>query len=308
MLPVRLDGEPAGSLELLCSGTPFGEEDRLVARAAAAQLALAIRALEDRPGGAVLHRDRALELLGEALAVPREENEAGARLARLAALGDRRVRRDALACGRRARGPCGWPSHGDAGDGPEFEPAVVEMLAGRATTRVEPAPVGEGLLATLRLGEPPLGALQLLFTEETAPDEGELGRLATLGVRAAQSLRSGVRARGLAARARADESAPRRARPGDCAAVARAHAGDGDLARLRAARCRSHRGYLREGDRLETAAVRDLAGPHEVVAKRLLDLALGPFRRRACSSSRTRSKNVRLARWRAPSPSPESSG
>ena len=142
MLPVRLDGEPAGSLELLCSGTPFEAEDRLVARAAAAQLALAIRALEDRPGGAVLHRERALELLGEALAVPREENEAGAAHA-AGRVGDRRLRRDALARGRRARARVGGVLR-RRGRRAGFEPAVVEMLAGRATTRVEPAPVGEG--------------------------------------------------------------------------------------------------------------------------------------------------------------------
>ena len=277
MLPVRLDGEPAGSLELLCSGTPFGAEDRLVARAAAAQLALAIRALEDRPGGAVLHRERALELLGEALAVPREENEAGARLTRLAALatGAYAV---TLWLADDERGPVWVASYGGAGDGPEFEPAVVEMLAGRATTRVEPAPVGEGLLATLRLGEPPLGALQLLFTDEAAPDEGELGRLATLGVRAAQSLRSGVRARVLALeleRTRALLDVLGQA----IAQLSLAHTLETAISHVSELLGVDRIAvYLREGDRLETAGVRDLAGPHEVVAKRLLDLALGPFR------------------------------
>ena len=57
--------------------------------------------------------------------------------------------------------------------------------------------------------------------------------------------------------------------------------------------------YLRDGGRLETAASRDVAGPHAVVAARLLDLALGPFRARGIVASDDAAHDRRLASVRA---------
>ena len=55
--------------------------------------------------------------------------------------------------------------------------------------------------------------------------------------------------------------------------------------------------YLREGKRLQAAAVRNLTGPHGVVAEKLLELALGPYRGRGIvvvptSTATTRSRRV----------------
>ena len=57
--------------------------------------------------------------------------------------------------------------------------------------------------------------------------------------------------------------------------------------------------YLRDGGRMETAASRDVAGPHAVVAARLLDLALGPFRARGIVASDDAAHDRRLASVRA---------
>ena len=53
----------------------------------------------------------------------------------------------------------------------------------------------KGELVTLKLGEPPLGALQLRFAPGRAPDEAALTQLASFAVRAAHALRSSERAR-----------------------------------------------------------------------------------------------------------------
>ena len=66
--PIELDGELAGSLEVLRDTSPFSEGERLLAQLAAGGLALVLRALASGPaenGSAV---ERALVLAGEALA------------------------------------------------------------------------------------------------------------------------------------------------------------------------------------------------------------------------------------------------
>ena len=52
--------------------------------------------------------------------------------------------------------------------------------------------------------------------------------------------------------------------------------------------------YLREDGRLVAAAARALAGPHEPVAERLLELALGPYRGRGIVVSRRGGATERL--------------
>ena len=65
-------------------------------------------------------------------------------------------------------------------------------------------PLGEDVLVTLQLGQPPLGALQLLCRSGAPAPEETRAALAAFGVRAAQALQTIGRARGgLAARARA---------------------------------------------------------------------------------------------------------
>src|SRR5439155_7085642 len=84
-LPVELGGRLLGSLEVLRAGQPFDEDERLFARIAADQLALALRAL-----GAVASRpgedgtERALVLAGEALVAGVDESRTPAQVVRLA--------------------------------------------------------------------------------------------------------------------------------------------------------------------------------------------------------------------------------
>ena len=80
---VELDGEAVGELELLRDGAPFGEAEQLLARVAADELALVLRALPSGPNGEV-SRDRALVLAGEGLAAASDDANAAAHVARLA--------------------------------------------------------------------------------------------------------------------------------------------------------------------------------------------------------------------------------
>ena len=279
LIPVRQGDEPVATLELLRAGGPFDENEQLAARLAAAQLALAVRAFEERPERAALARERALELLGDALSAGDEENEAGVRLARIAA----------LATGARSallwlvdddRGPVWVASHGSVDPTPELERLVQQVLAHRATVRLDSALTGDDSLATVRLGEPPLGALQFVFSKEAVPDADELARLATLGVRAAQRLRAGESARAVALEL--DRTRALLAVLGQAIAqLSLAHTVETTAARvaelLGVARVAV---YLRKGDQLEAAASRGLAGPHAAVAQRLLELVLGPYRAR----------------------------
>ena len=56
---------------------------------------------------------------------------------------------------------------------------------------------GRRRVVTLQLGEPPQGALQLLFADEPHPSDPLLDRLGTFAVRAAHALRAGERRRTL---------------------------------------------------------------------------------------------------------------
>jgi serine phosphatase RsbU (regulator of sigma subunit) len=278
VVPVHVDDEPAATLELFRRGEPFDEDERLAARLAAAQLALAVRAFAHRDDRVVLTREHALELLGDALATGAEENEAGVRLARLAALATG-ARSALLWLADEARGPVWVGSHGTADASPELEQIAQEALAERTTARLDSA--GEnGALATIRLGEPALGVLQLVFAEGAEPDDADLARLATLGVRAVQSLRSGERARGLAleldrTRALLGVLAQAIAELSLAHTVETAARRVADLLSVEQVAV-----YLLEGGRLESAAAHSLTGPHAIVAQRLLELVRGPYRAR----------------------------
>jgi serine phosphatase RsbU (regulator of sigma subunit) len=134
--------------------------------------------------------------------------------------------------------------------------------------------------ATLRLGEPAVGALQLLFARTDAPTEDDLRRLATFGVRAAHALRASARARTAAAeleRTRALLAVVGQA----TAELSLAHTLQTAVARVAELLDVDRLAvYLRDDGRLYAAAGSGLAGPHARVAERLLELLLGPFRGR----------------------------
>jgi sigma-B regulation protein RsbU (phosphoserine phosphatase) len=288
VVPIQTDDEPAGCLELLRDAASFTAAERAAARLAAAQAGLVIRRF--RGGRASGGPDAALTLVGDAFAAVAEGGDAGVHIARLAARAT-----GALVCLLWLRTEAGVPallaSSGLAGPEPALvdageavqrawggrDPVAVESLPGRL-------PGGAGVAATLTLGQPTIGALQLLFGPEVTPTGNDLKRLATFGVRAAQVLRAGDRARTTAAeldRTRAllgvvAEAIAQLSLAHTLETVVERVAELLDLDRVAV--------YLLRERRLESAGGIGLAGPHVRLAERLLELVLGPFRGRGLLS------------------------
>jgi serine phosphatase RsbU (regulator of sigma subunit) len=276
-LPVRDNGDVVGSVELMRRRSDFDERQRELARAIADEVALARRAFAIE-GAARLAPDP-LELAGDALAAAADEAQAAEQVTVLAAEAT-----GALAA-------LLWRYDGDAEElsasaGPragEYK-ATAALIARRARGSREPVTVealpAHGAVATLQLGEPPLGALQLVLAEE--PDAGDpmLSRLATFAVRTTHMLRVAERRRFLAdelERSRALLTIVGQA----ISELSLSHTLDTAVARvcelLGADRLAV---YLLEEGRLETAAECGLTGPHVRIGERMLELALGPGRTR----------------------------
>jgi serine phosphatase RsbU (regulator of sigma subunit) len=280
-VPIVLDGRPLASLELMRPRKRFAADERVPARLLAHQVGLAVRAFGDVGSQEPAGGDGALELAGEALAAGADEVRTAEQVTRLAA--------EAMG----ADAALLWRANG-GGDGPklvgafgarETEPAVADAREAAARALEDPRPVtvetrvGTRASATILLGQPPVGALQLLFAGE-APAEEELARLSTFGIRAAHALRAGERARTLAEeleRTRALLAVVGQA----IAELSLAPTLDTAIERVAAFLGAERLAvYLREEERLAAAAGRGLAGPHVRVAERLLDLAVGRFRGR----------------------------
>ena len=156
--------------------------------------------------------------------------------------------------------------------------AVHEARRARDPVTVETIP--DGAVATLQLGEPPVGALQLVLPEAPSPSDPMLPRLATFAVRAAHMLRVAERRRVLAEEL--ERSRALLAIVGQAISeLSLAHTLDTAVARvcelLSADRLAV---YLLDKGNLETAAECGLTGPHASIGQRMLDLALGPGRAR----------------------------
>jgi serine phosphatase RsbU (regulator of sigma subunit) len=191
LIPVRADGAPLGSLELLRTARPFEPGETAAARVAASHLGLVLRAFGAGNGAPGARSAENLTLAGEALGAGLEEARGPDEVARIAA----------RASGAQAAQL--WQLVEDAG---------LELLASTGGTealevvRAQPAlgheqePIrieaAKGwTVATLTLGHPPLGVLQLVFGPGASPSPGDIDRLATFAVRVAQALRAGARAR-----------------------------------------------------------------------------------------------------------------
>ena len=279
-LPVRAGGAVIGSLELMRRRGAFDERERALARTAADQIELARRAYGD-DGGTGPGAPDLLELAGDALAAGSDETRAADQVAALAC--EATGSRSCLLWRYEPDGPVLAALAGPAGTA---APTVALEAVQRAQAQAGPIAVepldGGGALATLQLGQPPLGALQLLFGIEREPDDLVLARLGTFAVRAAHALRASERRRTLALeleRTRALLTIVSQA----IAQLSLAHTLETAVERvcelLGADRLAV---YLVEGEdgRLEPAAARGLAGPHARVGERLLELALGPARGR----------------------------
>ena len=273
--PVCSEGRPFASLELARAGEPFSEQDILLARVIASHASLLIRAVDPANGhSTVTGRDAMLELAGRALAVVAEESRSGERIARLAleATGAR-----SCILWRSNGRPEPVATAGAAEDLDDAEAAVRdadELLSAKGSVTV-----GDGVVL-VRLGEPPVGGLRLVFEPGDEPGDEELSRLAAFGARAAHAVRVGERTTDLAQeleRSRALLAVVGQA----IAELSLSHTLEtavdrvGELLETDRAAV-----YLRQAGELETAVERGLAGPHVRVAEGLLDLILSRLRAR----------------------------
>ncbi len=301
-MPLRAGAEALGSLELLRPAGAFDDEERNFGRIAATQATLAINAFRGRHATEpARYGGGALALAGDALAAGGNEAATAEQVTRLAAEAT-----GALAAllwrGDPGRPPALVASYGlgasetpfvDAGE------AAQRALRARGPVSVEAAegklPLGADMSATLHLGQPPVGALQLLFPAGRQPSDDELQRLATFGVRAAHALRSSSRSRTVETeleRTRALLTVVGQA----IAQLSLAHTLETSVARVRELLGVERLAiYLRDDDRVYAAAGVGLAGPHARVAERLLELSLGPFRGRGMLAVEDAALDPRLA-------------
>ena len=289
VVPVRHDGRVAGSLELYRVGDGFDEAERAAARLTAAQAALALRVFEaERVRSEV---PAAIGLAAEALGAGADEARTAERIARLAA--------DATG----APGCVLWRAVDEelelacatgTVDPEASREAATAALRGHGQT-VEEA--GDLVAVSLPLGQPAFGVLQLLYRER--PAEADLALLGAFAGRAAQALRTGERAGEV--RRELERTRDLLSVVGQATAqLSLSHTLETAIARVpELLEVQAAAVYLRDGGRLETAASRDVAGPHAVVAARLLDLALGPFRARGIVASDDAAHDRRLASVRA---------
>ena len=285
LIPIQIDGRVEGSVELMRAGDAFDDGERRFARLAAGQAALAIRAFEGGVGAGEIDAEATLGLAGEALAAGADGMRTADEITRFA-----REATGALAGLLWRRSPEGVlelvASVGTVLPDDALLPAAAaaeRALLGRQAVGVERIGGLPGLAtlsATLQLGQPSIGALQLLFSSGSEPSDVALATLATFGVRAAHALRASFQARTMALeleRTRALLAVVGQA----ISELSLAHTLETAVARvgelLEADRLAV---YLRDDDKLYAAAGIGLAGPHVLLANRLLELALGPFRSR----------------------------
>ncbi len=284
--PVSVGERIVATLELYrTGGTPFEERERMLGRLAAAHIGIAVR-LEGAGRNELGANGRALplELLGEALVAGADEAETAEQVVRLATLATGAVGA-ALWRVEADVAPSFLARHGSNGDAPdhgEGEEDVRAALADRhrslVTRRSGGGTASGASVATIPLGEPPVGALQLYFDIE--PDEDALAILVPFSARAALALRRSRRV-GLIATALRRSQTIIGVVSQAIAQLSLAHTLETAVERIAELTASGHVAvYLREGHRLTAAASRGLEGPHTDLAERLLELALGPFRGR----------------------------
>ncbi|MBA2474424.1 MAG: SpoIIE family protein phosphatase [Actinobacteria bacterium] len=282
LVPIRLDGVPAASLELVRGQPAFDAVERRIARAAGDGISSVLRRfrLELSDGDEAEHGR--LELAGEALAAGSDETRTAAEVVRVAA-----EVTGACTVVLWRRGADGLPLPvasfpGGADTPPPKELDRLRVLAEQAlpggTAEAAPAVGAVDTVTTLPLGRPARWALQLVAAPEASVTGERLRGLTRFGVRAAHALAAGERARTLDLELERTQAL--------LAVVAQAsselslsHTLETVVARVSELFGTERVGvYLQEGGRLSAAAVGTLNGPHELVAERLLELALGPFR------------------------------
>ena len=287
IFPVRTDGELVATLELMRSGEPFSSREQYLGRLAAAHLGAAIRLERAAPAsGWSEGAGRGLERTVEALAAGADEAETAEQIVQLALEATGAV------------GAALWRIEADtppsylAGQGLNGQTADLGLAAAEAVRvaveehrryEVAPLPAADpgrgGAVATIALGEPPVGALQLLF-EGVRPSAEDLEALSPFLARAALALRRSRRVVLIATALRRSQTVIGVVSQA-IAQLSLAHTLETAVDRIAELTASGHVGiYLREDERLTAAASRGLQGAHTELAERLLEVALGPFRGR----------------------------
>ena len=279
LLPVKIDGRPLGSLELMRTATAFGPGERAAAQVAASHLGLVLRAFGagNGAGRSAIGPEGVLTLAGDALGAQLDGPRGAEDVVRVAA----------RASGAEAASLWEPGEEGSlvlvASTGTAEALSAAPPPAGTVSLEHEPLRLeasGDGLArttATLTLGQPPVGVLQLVFAPGNSPSQRDLQWLGTFAVRAAQAIRAGERARTTSLeleRSRALLVVVGQA----IAELSLAHTIETAVTRvselLQADRVAI---YLSDGNRLQPEAGSG-AGAEQAVAERLLELAFGPLR------------------------------
>jgi serine phosphatase RsbU (regulator of sigma subunit) len=280
VLPVGAGNRPLGSLEAYRGTRRFEPAEVAAARLAAAHLGLVLRAFGAGNGhrtGTAAAGD-SLELAGDALAAGLDQAHGAEEVVRVAA----------LAAG--AVAALLWEIGDDgtlelfATAGPPEPLEAAPSQAGvvpheREPVRVEALTDGSRrTVATLGLGHPLLGVLQLVFAAGVSPSQGELEKLAAFSVRAAQALRAGERARKTSLELEHAQTLLQVVGQA-IAELSLEHTLQTAITRvselLGANRVAV---YVRDGFRLRAATGRQLSDAELMVAEQLLELAFGPGR------------------------------
>jgi serine phosphatase RsbU (regulator of sigma subunit) len=293
LFPVGGADGPTGSLELYSRTEDLSERERALARLAAAHLSVCLRLAEALEGqGNGRQAGLALETIARALAAGSDEAETAEHVVRLAV--EATGAAGALLWRIEPFGPPAFlAAHGLEGRLPDFEEAV-RVIEGAIERRDGNSSDQPQRTVVLPLGEPPTGALQLIYDGPVVPaDESSLSAFAA---RAAVALRRARRAALVQDELRRSQTLI--AVVGQAISeLSLAHTletavervveltGSGEVAV-----------YLREADRLTApAASAGLQGPHVEIAELLLELALGPFRGRGFVSIEDAGRDPRLA-------------
>jgi GAF domain-containing protein len=297
LLPAGAGNRPLGSLEAYRSTRRFEPAEVAAARLAAAHLGLVLRAFgagNGLPTGPIAS-EVGLSLAGDALAAGLDQARGAEEVVRVAA----------LAAG--AEAALLWA----AGEGGALEliattgspeaVAAAPSQAGVVPHEQEPIRLealtdgSRRAVATLGLGQPPLGVLQLVFAAGVSPSQGELERLGTFSVRAAQALRAGERAREASLELK-HAQALLEVVGETIAELSLAHTLKTAITRvselLGANRVAV---YVRDGFHLRAATGRQLSDAELMVAERLLELAFGPGRVRGMVHVEDAQSDARLA-------------
>ncbi|MBA2536367.1 MAG: SpoIIE family protein phosphatase [Actinobacteria bacterium] len=297
LVPVVIDGAVEATIELYRRGDGFSARWKALARLASAHIGLALeleRAIEVSEAASQRLRT-SLELAGDALAAGSDEVEAAEEIVRLAC--------DATGASRsllwriEAEGRASFlAAHGFDGDPPDLD--VAAEAVGRAVEHrgdgggAGDAPAVE-TARTVLLGEPPVGALQLLFEREAPDEDGE--HLSAFAARAAVALRRTRRAQLVTLALRRSQTIVAVISQA-IARLSLSHTLETAVERISELTASAHVAiYLREGGRLGVAAARGLEHPHLDLAERLLEMALGPFRGRGFLFIDDMTRDSRLA-------------